>query len=54
MGKALAINNLGMYMEGRGVPRDDTEAIRLFRRSMDDAAAMVNLGSMYAEGRSLA
>ena len=31
-----AMNNLGiMYTNGRGVRRDDTEALRLFRKAVD-------------------
>jgi TPR repeat protein len=52
-----AMNNLGiMYLNGRGVGRDDTEALRLFRKAADggSADAMTNLGLMYYHGRGVA
>ena len=44
-----------MYLEGRGVPQDDAEAVRWMRlaaeRGQGDAQAL--LGSMYLEGRGV-
>ena len=42
--------------EGRGVARDDTEAVRLYRQAAAQGLAMgqSNLGFMYAEGRGVA
>ena len=44
-----------MYRNGRGVPRDDGEAVRLYRLAADrgDAFAQNNLGWMYARGRGV-
>ena len=44
-----------MYREGRGVSRDDREAVRWFRRSaeQDDAWGQTNLGFMYGAGRGV-
>ena len=44
-----------MYDEGRGVPQDDMEAVRWYRRAAEqgDADAQVNLGFMYDEGRGV-
>jgi clan AA aspartic protease (TIGR02281 family) len=56
-GYAPAQNNLGiMYEQGRGIARDDTEAVRLYRQAAQqgDAAAQNNLGYMYANGRGVA
>ena len=41
-----------MYAEGRGVPQDDTEAVKWYRRAADqgNAYAQFNLGVMYADG----
>jgi hypothetical protein len=41
-----------MYWRGRGVPRDDLEAVRWFRSAAEqgNAAAQLNLGNMYADG----
>jgi TPR repeat protein len=49
-------NNLGwMYREGRGVPRDDVEAVKWMRKAaeQDLAAAQNNLGWMYQQGRGV-
>ena len=55
-GDAVAQYNLGvMYAEGRGVPLDDTEAVRWYRLAAEqgDIVAQANLGLMYAEGRGV-
>ncbi len=52
-GDAGAQYTLGvMYGNGRGVPRDQTEAVRWYRLAADqrDARAQYNLGFMYATG----
>jgi hypothetical protein len=52
-----AMNNLGfMYQEGRGVAKDDVEAVRWFRKGAEagNALAMNRLGFMYREGRGVA
>jgi hypothetical protein len=45
-----------MYRDGRGVRRDDAEAVKWFRRAAEQgyANAQDNLGGMYAEGRGVA
>jgi len=45
-----------MYAEGRGVAKDETEAVRLFQQAAAQgfAAAQGRLGLMYAEGRGVA
>jgi len=56
-GDAAAQYNLGlMYDEGRGVTRDDAQAVNWYRKAADqgDANAQNNLGFMYAEGRGVA
>jgi TPR repeat protein/predicted aspartyl protease len=56
-GLAGAQSNLGlMYRDGRGVTRDDAEAVSWFRKSAEqgDAAGQSNLGKMYEEGRGVA
>ena len=42
-------------VDGRGVPQDDVEAVRLFRlaAAQGDARAQFTLGVMYANGRSV-
>ncbi|MDA1330730.1 MAG: tetratricopeptide repeat protein [Chloroflexi bacterium] len=50
------MSNLGlMYNEGRGVPRNDTEAVRLFQqvalRGLPEA--MHNLGGRYWKGEGV-
>ena len=55
-GDAEAQNNLGvMYDNGRGVPRDDTEAAKWFRKAADQgiADAQYNIGVMYFNGREV-
>jgi hypothetical protein len=41
-----------MYYEGRGVPQDDAEAARWYRKAAEQgyAEAQFNLGSMYYHG----
>ncbi len=51
-----AQSNLGvMYLNGRGVPRDQTEAVRWYRLAADqgDARAQYNLGVLYGNGRGV-
>ena len=55
-GDASAQDDLGlMYADGRGVPRDETEAAGWFRLPADQgqAEAQFNLGRMYANGRGV-
>ena len=55
-GHASSQNYLGiMYMLGRGVIRDDSQAAVWFRKAADQghASAQFNLGDMYAEGRGV-
>jgi len=55
-GDPAAQNNIGfMYRKGRGVPPDEVEAIKWYRRAADQgfADAMTNLGYMYDEGRTV-
>ena len=50
-GDAVAQNNLGlMYANGDGVPENDAEAVKWFRKAADQgyASAQYNLGLMYA------
>lgn len=44
-----------MYMDGIGVPQDDTEAVKWFRRAADqgNADAQYGLGIMYSNGRGV-
>ena len=44
-----------MYVEGRGVPQDDAEAVRWHRRAAEQgyAVAQYNLGVMYAKGQGV-
>jgi len=56
-GNSLAQNNLGvMYIQGRGVPRDDKRAVELFRQGaeQDYEVAQNNFGYMYQHGRGVA
>ena len=49
--------NLGvMYADGRGVARDDAEAVRWYRRAAEqgNASGQYNLGGMYSTGRGVA
>ena len=52
-GHAMAQNNLGwMYEHGRGVAKDEGEAVRWYRSAAEQGYAMAqnNLGAMYANG----
>ena len=44
-----------MYDKGTGVPKDEVEAVKWYRKAADQghAAAQFNLGGMYAEGRGV-
>jgi TPR repeat protein len=44
-----------MYYTGQGVPQDDAEAARWYRKAADQghAGAQFNLGAMYADGQSV-
>ena len=44
-----------MYAHGRGVPRDDTEAVKWYRKAAEqgDAYTQSNLGIMYAKGEGV-
>ncbi|MCX7835600.1 MAG: serine/threonine-protein kinase [bacterium] len=44
-----------MYQEGRGVPQNDAEAVKWYRKATEQglAAAQSNLGWMYANGRGV-
>jgi TPR repeat protein len=56
-GYAAAEDDLGgMYVSGRGVPNDDSQAIAWFRKAADQgyAEAQKDLGEMYAAGRGTA
>ena len=55
-GDAIAQFNLGLvYVKGRGVPKDEAEAVKWFRKAADqgDAQAQFNLGVTYAKGRGV-
>lgn len=55
-GDTDALINLGLkYADGEGVPKDDREAVRLFRlaAALGDARAQSGLGFMYARGRGV-
>lgn len=55
-GNAWAQYNLGvMYAEGAGVPKNDREAVKWYRRAAEqgDAKAQTNLGTMYAAGKGI-
>ena len=45
----------GLYFEGKGVPRDVAEAIRLYRLAAEqgDASAQFNLASIYEGGQGV-
>jgi TPR repeat protein len=52
LGDAKAQSKLGeMYASGEGVPEDDTEAVKWYRRAADQGfwLAQYNLGVMYAK-----
>jgi TPR repeat protein len=56
-GNAAARHNLGvMYAEGRGVARDDAQAVHWFRLAAEqgDAQARLSLANMYYAGRGVA
>ena len=56
-GDAIGQNELGfMYQAGRGVARDDAEAVRWYRRAAEqgDASGQNSLGFMYQNGRGVA
>ena len=45
-----------MYANGRGVPQDDGEAVRWYRRAADyndQSEVQFKLGEMYANGRGV-
>ncbi len=44
-----------MFEEGRGVEKDEAEAVRLYRLAADqgDAAAQYNLGRMFEKGKGV-
>mgnify|MGYP006079232569 CR=1 FL=1 len=55
-GDAYAQFNLGlMYVFGNGVPENDAEAIKWYRKAADqgNAKAQSNLGLMYAKGEGV-
>ncbi len=55
-GDAKVQYNLGvMYATGRGVPQDDAEAAKWYRRAAEQgyASAQHNLGIMYANGKGV-
>ena len=55
-GNAPAQSNLGlMYADGQGVPKDEVEAVKWFRKAADQgyAYAQSNLGVMYEHGRGV-
>ena len=55
-GEAVAQNNLGfMYQEGKGVPKDEVEAVKWYRKAADQghADAQFVLGVVYEEGKGV-
>ena len=55
-GNAVAQGNLGfMYANGRGVAKDDAEAVKWYRLAAEQglAVAQFNLGNMYDNGRGV-
>ena len=53
---AVAQYNLGlMYANGRGVPKDDAEAVKWLRKAAEKGVdeSQYNLGLMYANGRGV-
>lgn len=55
-GHAYAQHNLGvMYHIGDGVPKNEAEAVKWFRKAADqgNAYAQFNLGSMYYNGKGV-
>ena len=56
-GDALAQYNLGvMYANGQGVPKDEVEAVKWYRKASEqgDDLAQFNLGVKYANGQGVA
>jgi len=56
-GDAGGQSNLGfMYAEGRGVAKDEAEAVKWYRKAAEqgNAPAQFNLGFMYDKGRGVA
>ena len=56
MPKASAQSVLGlMYDKGLGVPQDDAETVRWYRKAAEqgDATAQNNLGHMYSKGQGV-
>ena len=56
LGMAAAQNNLAlMYDNGEGVPENDAEAVKWFRKAADQgyAAAQFNLALVYANGEGV-
>jgi TPR repeat protein len=52
-GNASAQNDLGlMYIEGNGVPKDELEAVKWYRKSAEqgNAVGQAHLGAIYARG----
>lgn len=52
-----AVNSLGfMHENGRGVAKDDTMAVKLYRRAADGGVVLAagNLGVTYEDGRGVA
>ncbi len=55
-GNAKAQYNLGvMYRKGQGVPQDDAEAVKWYRKAAEQgyAGAQNNLGFMYGKGQGV-
>ena len=55
-GNSTAQFNLGgMYNKGEGVPKNDAEAVKWYRKAADQgfAKAQFNLGNMYANGEGV-
>jgi TPR repeat protein len=55
-GHTVVQSNLGfMYATGEGVPENDTEAVKWYRKAAEQghAAAQYNLGVMYATGEGV-
>lgn len=55
-GDPIAQSNIGfMYRKGRGIPLDEKEAVKWYRRAAEQGfpEAMTNLGYMYDEGRGV-
>ena len=55
-GKAYAQYNLGLiYAQGEGVPKNDAEAVKWYRKAAEQglAYAQYNLGNKYADGEGV-